>query len=238
MEAVEDRRTQEYFDRNTPHFSNANYLAFAVDFVNRSAAARGSLIDLGCGDGSTLEVFRRGTELDRMAGMDVSDRYLQLACERVGCETIRGSILDPAIVAQHRGAFDFAMLSQILHHLIGPTRAASRSFAQRAVEHALELLRPGGHLIIFEPAYTPRAAMTAVFWIKRGFSALSSDRIELGRSWANIGQPIVSYYTPGQLEDMVATTAGTELIVREPLAKRRKGGVLEFTLMGLVARRG
>jgi len=235
---IEDRKTRDYFDRHTPHFSNAGRLQFAIDHVNRSPAARGSLINLGCGDGSTLEVFQRGAELSRLVGMDVSDRYLGLARDRVRCETILGSILDRPMVEQHASSFDFAVLSQILHHLIGPTRTVSHALARQAVEHALLLLRPGGSLIVFEPSYSPRALMTAVFWLKRGLSALSSDRIEIFQKWANIGQPIVSYYTPGQLRAMLRGMRGTELGVDRALATRRVGGVLQFTLLGLVATKG
>ncbi len=233
--AEEDRKTQDYFDRHVPHFSNAGHLRFGVDFINASSSPTGSLIDLGCGDGSTLEVFQRSTRLTHLAGLDVSERYLGLARERTGCETLHGSLLDPAIVERHEGAFDFAVLSQILHHLIGPNRAASAALAQKAVRNAFRLLRPGGALIVFEPSYTPRALMTGVFWIKKALAAVSDGRIEIFRKWANIGQPIVSYYTPDQLREMVRETSSARIVVDEALATSRLVGVLHFTLLGLVA---
>lgn len=237
MKPIEDPNTRAYFDHNTPHFSNAARLQFAVDHVNASALSRGSLVDIGCGDGATLEVFQRGTSLSRLVGLDVSDRLLELARARLGCETVCGSILDRDLVAQNAGSFDFAVLSQILHHLIGKTRTSSFSLATEAVDHAFRLLRPGGFLILFEPAYRPRNLMTAVFWIKKTVSSLASGRIELSRRWANIGEPIVSYYTPQQLRNVILSTEEAEVTIEKALVRRRVGGLLEFTLLGLVARK-
>jgi hypothetical protein len=50
--------------------------------------------------------------------------------------------------------------------------------------------------------------MTALFWAKRATAGVFGNRrIELGR-WNNLGAPVVAYYSPDQLEGIVAEAGG------------------------------
>lgn len=64
-------------------------------------------------------------------------------------------------------AVDAAHLDTVLHHLVGPTRAASKARARRAVEAAARVVRPGGHLVVsehyMESRLHPRLASHLVF---------------------------------------------------------------------------
>lgn len=234
-EAIEDRQTQDYFDQFTPHFSQAKF-QFALDYLARTATADQCLVDIGCGDGGTLALIRENTPLRTLAGFDVARAYVDKAAAATGCEAICGSILDPEFVGQHAGRFDYAVLGAVLHHLIDGTRTRSTAAAELCVKHAFELLKPGGHLILFEPTFRPRAAMWGVFWIKRILGSFVSTRLELGRSWLNIAQPVVSYYTDDQVDDMIARQS-SDVVESITVDRGRLGVVLERHGIGRVVRR-
>jgi SAM-dependent methyltransferase len=230
-----DRASEEYFERFTPHYYQAKF-AFALDVLRRQGRPDQSLVDIGCGDGTTLDSVRSETPISRLAGLDFSRAYLDKAVARTGCEPILGSILDAEVVARHRGRFDFALLGEVLHHLIGSTRRESHTLARLGVAHALELLKPGGHLIVFEPTFTPRSAMWFAFWVKRLVGGLVASRLELGSHWINIAQPVVRYYSDRQVGEMVREGGGA-VVESHTVARGRLAVVLSWHKLGLVARR-
>ena len=199
---IDDRQTAEYFDRFTPHFAPKRF-NFALDFLQAHATEEQALIDVGCGDGATLAMVRDGSPIANLWGLDVAGACLKKAEAETGCSTIHGSILDPTIVSRYEEQFDYAILGAVLHHLIGRTRRASLDAATLCVAHTLRLLKRGGHLIIFEPTYEPRWAMWCAFWMKRIVGSMISSRLELGRSWLNVAQPVVSYYSVDQVRGML-----------------------------------
>ena len=207
-----DAGTEAYFDSRTPEYDAASRFAHAAEWVRRLAGEGSSLVDVGCGSGNVLAYLRDETGVRRLAGIDVSPRYLEQARERLGCETHQGSILDADLVARLAGRFDFAVLGAVLHHLVGRTRRASRERARLALAHAVSLVRPGGHVILHEPVFYPPWTMDLVFYAKRVASTLTSRRLELFDQWNNLGAPVVSYYTNEDLRRMVEADPRAEIL--------------------------
>jgi SAM-dependent methyltransferase len=211
---IDDAATAAYFDRHVPEFG-VERLERTADFIRRHAKPGASLIDLGCGAGNTLEYLRDSTPVEVVAGLDVSQSMLDKTRARLGCHTYYGSIFDRDFVSSLDRRYDFAVLAAVLHHLIGRTRNQSRGLAQRALRNSVELLEPGGHLIVLEPIFYPSIAMDALFYLKKGVSRLTSKRVGVGGYWNNIGAPVVSYYTNEELVEMVERTPGLEIVERE-----------------------
>jgi SAM-dependent methyltransferase len=210
----EDAVTAAYFDENIPEYGAARH-EFAAEFIREHAGPGASLVDLGCGVGDTLAYVKEATGIEDVAGLDVSPRCLEQTRERVGCETFQGSIYDPAFAATIERRFDFGVLAAVLHHLIGRTRKESRRYAELALRNSVELLKPGGHLIVLEPVFEPRRVLDGLFYVKKGMSKVSSKRIGVGGYWNNIGVPVVSYYTNEQLAQMVSSTPGLTIVARD-----------------------
>jgi SAM-dependent methyltransferase len=213
-EATADNRdtaTETYFDTWVPEYDAARF-ACAAEWIRRLAREDSSLVDVGCGSGNVLAYLGEATGLRRLAGLDVSPRYLERARERVGCETHQGSILDPDVVSRLGGRFDFAMLGAVLHHLVGRTRRASGQRARTALANSLSLVRPGGHLIVLEPVFYPSWMMDVVFYVKALAVKLTSRRLELFDQWNNLGAPVVSYYTNEGLRQMVGEDPRADLL--------------------------
>jgi SAM-dependent methyltransferase len=207
-----DAGTEAYFDSWTPEYDATSRFAHAAEWIRRLAGEESTLVDIGCGTGNVLAYLRDETGVRRLAGIDVSPRYLEQARERVGCETYQGSILDSALVARLAGRFDFVVLGAVLHHLVGRTRRASRRRARLALAHAVSLARPGGHVILHEPVFYPPWTMDLVFYAKRVASALTSRRLELFHYLNNLGAPVVSYYTNEELRRMVEEDPRAEIL--------------------------
>jgi SAM-dependent methyltransferase len=201
--AARDDGTVAYFDSRTPEYDAPSRFALAAAWIRRLAGEGSSLVDVGCGSGNVLAYLGEETGVRRLAGIDVSPRSLERARERTGCETHAGSILDPDLVAGLSGRFDFAVLGAVLHHLVGRTPRACRERARLAVAHALDLVRPGGYLILHEPVFYPPRAMAILFYAKRIAAGLTSRRLEIFDRWNNLGAPVVMYYTSEELVLMV-----------------------------------
>ena len=206
-----DAATETYFDTWTPEYDAARF-AVAAEWIRALRDEDSALLDIGCGSGNVLAYLREATGLRRLAGLDISPRYLEQARVRAGCETHLGSILDPGIVERLAGRFDFALLGAVLHHLVGPTRRASRGRARLALHNAVSLVRSGGHVIVLEPIFYPTLMMDLVFWVKRAAVTLTSRRIELFDQWNNLGAPVVSYYTNEELSEMTRDDPRAELV--------------------------
>jgi cyclopropane fatty-acyl-phospholipid synthase-like methyltransferase len=203
-----DDATAAYFEAHVHDYSPRR-LRFAIDHIKRRAAPGATLLDVGCGTGALLELLESETGIADLTGMDVSSSALTVADERVTCTTIKASILDLDVTSITQ-RFDFVVMAAVLHHLVAESRKRSRELAARALDHALELLTDDGRLVIVEPTFTPHWAMNAVFMVKRQTTRWSSERIEVMNTWNNIGAPVVSYYSPSELHELVME-AGAEV---------------------------
>jgi hypothetical protein len=88
--------------------------------------------------------------------------------------------------------------------------------------------------LIFEPTHGPAPLMTAVFYLKKLVGSLFSRRVEIFRRWANLGQPVVSYYTAGQLDEMIADLANARVISRSVVDESRMGILIQRKGIGLI----
>lgn len=192
---------EKYFNDHTPVYELERF-AFAFDFIGKNARPEKSCMDVGCGSGNILEYIKKKFSLD-VSGMDFAENYVAQARTRVGCEIMKGSILDTHFINGIKKQYDFVILGAILHHLVGSTRAASRELAAVAVGNALSLLKKGGHLIVIENAYSPTIPMDVLFHVKRLMSRLSDGRVSFMNGWNNIGAPVVSFYSDCQIRKMI-----------------------------------
>lgn len=207
----DDQATVDYFEYHVHDYSPGR-LHPAVTFIAEHNTSDASLIDIGCGTGNVLAYIARTTGISQLAGLDVSERCVELTKKNVAADVYRASVLDDATIARFRGRFDFAVMAAVLHHLVGPTRRRSHRAATRAVSNALELVKPSGHLIVMEPTFTPAATVFALFWVKTVLSKIFHRRLPVGGYWNNIGAPVVSYYSSEQVQAMLWTSLGAEIV--------------------------
>jgi 2-polyprenyl-3-methyl-5-hydroxy-6-metoxy-1,4-benzoquinol methylase len=216
---ADDQATVEYFEQHTHDYS-ASRLRPAVAFVKKHMSQDASLIDIGCGSGNVLAHIARTTRISNLVGLDVSERCVELTRQKVAAEVYRASVLDVATVDRFRGRFDFAVLAAVLHHLVGPTRRRSQHAASQAVSNAIQLVKPGGYLIVMEPTFTPAAPVFALFWAKTMLAKIFRRRLAVGDYWNNIGAPVVSYYSSDQVVAILRSSAGAEVVQVENIPQQ------------------
>ena len=206
-----DQQTKKFFDSYMPEYPT-EWFRFLLPFVQRTSSSRSSFVDLGCGTGNVLDFFRRNTNVGRCVGVDISPILLKKAKEDLGLEACEASILDenlPSIVGSN---YDYAMLGQVLHHLVGKTRNRSKAKARRAIVNAFRLLRKDGYLLIYEPTFYPSISGDLIFWVKRIVTKFFSQRINLFKKFHNIGVPVVSYLSPKKLKRMLQNIPNCRIV--------------------------
>lgn len=210
---MRDEKTVAYFDQGVHEYSTGR-LRHAMEFLSREGRPEHALLDVGCGVGNLLEYLKQNTKIGSFCGADVSPACVAKTRERFpGCDGVVGSIVDDAFVSEMQGRrFDFVLLVAVLHHLIGPSRAASRELAERALENSLALLKPSGHLLVVEPVFYPPLAMDAVFHLKRLVTRFTEGRVGVLGYWNNIGAPVVSYYNREEVRGMLQRAPAARIV--------------------------
>ena len=154
--------------------------------------ARGSLLDVGCGDGLFVEVAQRwGWRCD---GIEFSPEGARRAAARLRRPIAVGDLATSALLP---GPYDVVTLWHVLEHLPepGPMLQAAR-----------RRLRPGGTLVVAVPN-TDNLPMRAAYRLARG------RPLPLWEQGAR--EPHVSHFTPATLRRILAL-AGFESIAVEP----------------------
>jgi SAM-dependent methyltransferase len=98
-----------------------------------------TLLDLGCGNGSTTPFLLRLPGAQRLTGTDISTELLDVARRDHGSDRAEFIPLDSPPVGQ----IDVAYCNGVLHHIPPAERAT-------AVRYVRDALRPGGLFALFE----------------------------------------------------------------------------------------
>jgi len=113
------------------------WLKRCLDEMKQSPA---TLLDFGCGDGSTTPLLLQALNAKSAVGVDVSAKSLEIARKRHSNERIRyESISD----FQPSGEMDLAYCNGVFHHILPTQRAAALAMVHRA-------LRGGGFFSFWE----------------------------------------------------------------------------------------
>lgn len=100
----------------------------------------GTILDFGCGDGSTSPLLLRALGAKSAVGTDVSAKSLEIARKIRGSERIRYESIGEFHSA---GEIDLAYCNGVFHHIQPAQRATALAIVRRA-------LRPGGFFSFWE----------------------------------------------------------------------------------------
>ena len=122
---------------DTPGWVRACFRAGSRRILRGICEPRGEnrLLDIGCGNGATLSVYRRLGW--RTRGIDVSPQAAA-ACRRRGLTVHQGTVFDAPFGAE----FDLVLLSHVIEHVREPIAMLQR---------AAGFLAPGGAMVVSTP---------------------------------------------------------------------------------------
>jgi len=113
--------------------------------IDEALVGARSMLEIGCGTGEFLQHCLRRDQFERVSGMDVSPRCVELARELVGDAAARTHLFSgdaAALAAQLDGQlFERVVMRGVVHHLETP---------EAVFEQAARALSSGGQLVIFE----------------------------------------------------------------------------------------
>lgn len=121
------------------------FAEYKIADVSREIGDReeiGRILDFGSGVGSSVPYFRRYFPRAELTCLDVSERSLQIAQQRFG-DDARFQSFDGSVVPSDAGTFDLVFAGCVFHHIEHSEHAGLLHELNR-------VLRPGGHLFIFE----------------------------------------------------------------------------------------
>lgn len=111
--------------------------------VAREVAGHRRVLDVGCGPGTLAGNFAAGHE---WIGTDLSTRQIEFAQRTYGATGARFYRATPAGLPGDVGPFDAVTMVELIEHL-------PQALADETIGEALELLRPGGRLVITTPNF-------------------------------------------------------------------------------------
>jgi len=125
-----------------PDYFAAYKIAYMAASLGSDFAAKAfTLLDFGCGVGGSMPHLRERFPQADIHGLDVSGESLELA--RKAHPDVSFALLDEGRLPLEDHSIDVAMAACVYHHIAPDERARWTRELQR-------VLRPGGHLFLFE----------------------------------------------------------------------------------------
>lgn len=207
---MDEREVSGYFDEKTDIYSNDRQTRYIEswtrvdDILSEIVPPGGKVLDIGCGDGKLLEYSLRNTAMGSGVGIDFSRGMLpENSSDEI--EFILGTATDLPL---KESSFDVVHLANLLHHVVGRSRSESKQKATEVIEFAMQLSAPDGKILITEHFHEGPIGRSAV---TPNLIYFGLDRLA---PIAKLVDPevhdglLVSFYTRGELEQIVAGAGG------------------------------
>ena len=131
---------QLYEDPQTPVASGPDRSRRQAAILARALGSTpGTVLDIGCGDGTAAATAARTLHRHRIVGVDWSQDALRRASRHL--TAVRGELSEPGLPFRS-GAADAVLFSEVIEHLVDP---------DAALDELHRVLRPGGHLLLSTP---------------------------------------------------------------------------------------
>lgn len=97
-----------------------------------------TIVDIGCGEGITLEKIHRLFPERKVMGIDILPENVAI-CNRHGCRAVQGDVNHLPFLSK---SVDFVLFLEVIEHLVHP---------EKAIQEIRRILVPGGRLVIVFP---------------------------------------------------------------------------------------
>jgi SAM-dependent methyltransferase len=201
---MSEEQVQGYFDTNWADYRGGTRDTVS-SIIKSVAPEEPRVLDVGCGNGKFIRSLIDRDIAESGVGFDISQEMLP----DDNASSVQFFQASATSIPISEGTFDIASINDVLHHLVGPSRAKSRANAVNCLRDALHSVDESGFVVITEQFYegpVKNASLTAqlVFWTLNRFDTLASyfdeDAVQGLR---------VSFYTRRELRNIIREAGGS-----------------------------
>ena len=159
----------------------------------------------GGGSGAFLDLVLENTSIKEAYNMElVYEAYKKQV--NGGICLMGGNALD---IPFKDCSFEWVVIKNLLHHLVGKTRRESKMFARRAIEELTRVVKDGGYIIVLDQYNRYKFFSSAVFYLTLFFSVFGISFKSFG--WGK--NVIVSFLTPDEIRNLLTGTGNVEIVL-------------------------
>ena len=175
------------------------YESAAVQFIIKDSMHKNkdeiAVCDIGGGNGNLLSNIKKYANIKDLYNIEFTRSYFyNLSSDDI--KPINGSISKLPI---QDNSFDYVIVEDVLHHLIGNTRAHSKQNVVDALSEMQRVVKNGGYIIIDEEYNKYKIFSAALFHITK---VLSKSSMQFKYFYIH-KDVIVSFLSPLELTDML-----------------------------------
>lgn len=143
-EDVYKRRSRAFFDARASAYDQSTHMGIRPELLASilehlaSFPRPDSILDIGCGTGALLLELKSRLEVGVMAGLDLSDKMLELARQKLGT-SVDLRLGDSEALPWEANCFDLVCCTLAFHHYPQP---------EQAIAEMRRVLKPGGNLLL------------------------------------------------------------------------------------------
>lgn len=135
-------RDRRYYDLAREQVRGAAAAGGEYAFLDRHLPAKGTILEVGCGETSNMEVLAGDGRV--FYGCDLSPLGIRMARDRGAAEAERAVVAAAEALPFAAGTFDAAFAVSVLEHLPEP---------ELAIDAMIAVVKPGGTIVLVSPQY-------------------------------------------------------------------------------------
>lgn len=139
-------------------YPKSSHLRYIRDYVQPFPKAK--IMDIGCGPGTVVDYLLEVVPEVNYIGFDFNEQYIQQAKQKYGDKAKFVCKRVSHVDAEEADKYDIVMANAILHHL-------NDEEAEHLYATAYHALKPGGHLVTFDPVYISKQNPIAKWMIQK-----------------------------------------------------------------------
>jgi SAM-dependent methyltransferase len=209
-----ETHAHDYIMRPSFYSTIANKIKLEVSYLSDL-----KLLDVGCGDGTFIKSLINAGMRAEFLATDISFTMSNMA--RINLRLNRTEILvaDAFNIPINAGKrFDVIHIAFLLHHLIGKTRAESKTLARKLISTLIGMISENGILIVEEVYYNsyflPRLTSSIIFYITKLLSFIHFDSVHITNKYKPGLQ--VNFFSQFELEELLRDYGSVHLLYRNP----------------------
>jgi len=206
-----ERKVKEHFTEASEEYAtrkgyvHPEHDPVILNFIKDTCTEDSKVLEVGGGSGYMLDLISSETDIKHLYNCEiVPEVYRNQINKEIGL--IGGDALNLPFKSS---SFDYVIIKNLLHHLVGRTRRESKDNARRAVKELKRVTKDGGYIIILEQYNRHEFFSTVIFYLTLFFSVF-------GISFKSFGlrkYVIVSFLTPDEIRKLLTGAGDVEIVL-------------------------